>query len=306
MPNMGIEKLYVSQQLTDSAAGMTFTKPQYYKYVQELSLKPKVNSASAYAENRKVDQDTQFDSCDVSINLFQMTSSQRAFMLGQSLAGGGGAIGALNDKAPWITLLYKAPIKVDDTIYYRYGVIYKTQFQPPDDDYKTTEGKPDFSQVPKISGSAQPTEWSFKDGKLEKHPWEWHVDTCDPNCPENIDDTWFNSVSIPSLVTYGSLSLSASSPKDGATGISLDTKPSLTFNNPIMNATSILLYNVSDGATVNTTTSSDSSGKIITITPSTNLVANKNYVLVVQDVTDLYGQTLDTQLIRFTTATAAS
>lgn len=309
MPLMGIEKYYAAQQLTDTSAGMTFTTPQYFSLVQEFSVKPKVNSASAYAENRKVDQATEFDSADVALSLYQLINSQRAFVLGQDLDQYGGAIGSQGDNAPWITSLYKAPIKVDGKIYTRYGVIYKTQFQPDDQDYKTTEGKPDFSQVPKLSGSAQPTNWSYKNSKgEEKHPWEYHLDTCDPNFPTDIGDDvdawWFGSVHVPSIVAIGALALSSSTPANNATNATVDVKPGLTFNNVIVDFNSILLYNSTDATLVSKSLSIDTTSKIVTITPSANLIAGKTYAIIVQGVKDLYGNVLDTQVIKFTVATS--
>lgn len=305
MPLMGIEKLYVAKQLTDTAAGMTFTKPQYYKNVQELSIKPKTNNAKAYAENRLVDQATQFDSADISMSRYSMSSTERAFMLGQSLAATGGAISADSDTPPFLALLYKAPTKVDGIKGHRYGVIYKVMFEPPDEDMKSLQGKPDLSEVPKMSATAQPTEWFFTDEKdNEKHPWEFHIDTTDPGCPENIDDIWFESVTIPSLIAISALALSSSAPINNATAVALDTKPALNFNNSIADFSNVLLYNVTDGALVTNTMALDTAGKVLTITPSAKLTAGKVYNLIVQGVQDIYGQTLATALVKFTAASA--
>lgn len=303
MPLMGIEKLYVAKQLTDTSGGMTFSTPQYYKDVQELSLKPKTNNAKAYAENRLVDQATQFDSADISMSRYSMSSAERAFLLGQSLASTGGSISADSDTPPFISLLYKAPIKVNGVRGERYGVIYKVMFEPPDEDLKSLQGKPDLSEVPKMSATAQPTEWSFKDadGK-EKHPWEYHIDTTDPGCPENIDDTWFNSVSIPSLIAINALELSSSVPANNGTAIALDAKPVLTFNNAIADYSNILLMNNTDGILVPNAMALDTTGKILTITPNASLTASKAYNIIVQGIKDIYGQSCAAQLIKFTTA----
>lgn len=304
MPKCGIEKLYVSKQQTDTYSGMTFTKPAYYPMVQEMDIKPKVNTASAYAENRKVDQATLFDSADISISRYSMTSAERAFLLGQTLTSTGGTISSDVDEAPYIALLYKAPIKTaDGTNAYRYGVIYKTMFTPPDETLKGLEGKPDLSQVDKITGSAQTTEWSFKDANgLEKHPWEYHVDTTDPGCPEDIDETWFNSVPIPSITAISALTLSGSNPADNATGVALTAKPTLTFNNAINGYTAVVLLDETDNSIVANTLSLDATGKILTITPSVNLVTAKTYDIIITGVTDIYGQVLAQQIIKFTTA----
>jgi len=305
MPLMGIEKLYVAKQLTDTSGGMTFTTPQYYKNVQELSIKPKTNNTKAYAENRLVDQATQFDSADISMSRYSMSSAERAFLLGQSLSSMGGAISADSDKPPFIALLYKAPIKTNGVLGHRYGVIYKNLFEPPDEDLKSLQGKPDLSEAPKLSATAQPTEWSFKDvDGNEKHPWEYHIDTTDPNCPEDIDDTWFNSVPIPSLVAVNKLELASSVPANNGTAVALDEKPTLTFNNAIADYSNVLLYNVTDEALVENTMALDITGKVLTITPSANLTASKTYNIIVQGVKDIYGQSCAAQLIKFTTASA--
>ena len=62
--------------------------------------------------------------------------------------------------------------------------------------------------------------------------------------------------------------------------------------------------NVTDGVMVTNTITLDTTGKILTITPSANLVVQKTYQIVVQGVKDVYGQSLGTQLIRFTTVDA--
>lgn len=301
MPICGIEKLYVSKQTMDSASVMTFTPPAYYKDVQELDIKPKVNSAKAYAENRLVDQATEFDSADISVSRYSMTSAERAFLLGQTIAAGGGVIAANGDNPPFVALLYKAPIRVNGSKAYRYGVIYKTMFTPPDENLKGLEGKPDLSQVAKISGTAQSTDWSFKDAdNNEKHPWEYHIDTTDPNCPADIDATWFTSVPIPSVSAILDLTLASSAPASNAVGVVLTTKPTLTFNNAIANYGNVLLMNTTDGTLVANTMALDATNKILTITPGANLVTAKVYNIILSGITDIYGQVLATQIIKFT------
>lgn len=302
MPLCGIEKLYVAQQTADTSAGMTFTTPQYYKNVQELDIKPKTNNAKAYAENRLVDQANDLESSDITVNRYDMTVSEENFLLGQTATANGGTVASSGDEAPFIALLYKAPIRRDGKTGYRYGVIYKTLFTPQDSSMKGLEGKPDLSQVPKLTGVAQPTNWSFKDsdGK-EKHPWEYHVDTFDN---KDLDDTWFNAVPIPSIATIAALTLSSSTPADSATSVLLTVKPTLTFNNALSNYKGITLLDESDNTVVTSALSVDNTGKIVTITPGINLTAAKTYDIILAGIADIYGQALAPQIIKFTTASA--
>lgn len=184
MPLTGIEKLYVSTNTKDDASGLTYGIPEYYEGVKEINIKPKQNTEKLYAENKLWDQATTFDSADVEINLTDLSSAQRAKILGQTLAAEGGVYASDTDAAPYVAVLYKANIRGG----FRYGVIYKGAFGLPDEDIKGQEGKVAF-QTPKITATFQPT--------IHNGMWEYHVDTTDSNCPADIDSTWFTEVTIP-------------------------------------------------------------------------------------------------------------
>lgn len=187
MPIVGVEKLYVAVQTKDDigAAGLTYNTPEYFQSVQEIDIKPKLNTEKLYAENKLWDQATTLDSVDVTINLTDLTSAQRAKVLGQTLAAEGGVYASADDQAPYVALLYKANLSSGG---YRYGVLYKGQFTLPQDSAKGQEGKVAY-QTPSIAATFQPT--------INNDMWEYHVDSTDANCPANIDSTWFVSVMIP-------------------------------------------------------------------------------------------------------------
>lgn len=293
MPICGIEKLYVAKQLTDTSVGMTYETPQYYKDVQQLDIKPKTNTSPGYAGNRLIDQATMFDSSDIAVNRYSMSSAERAYVLGQTIAADGGVVGALGDEPPFIALLYKAPIRVDGKVYYRYGVIYKVLFMPPDDSMKGLEGKPDLSQVPKLSGTAQPTEWNFKDGNTEKHPWEYHVDTCDPNCPADIDSTWFTSVKVPGADTV--VPTVATVPVDGASGVAVGADVVFTFSKAIDINTMIdsnIFLMKADGTPVVSTLSVNAANTVVTLNPDADITAGDYVAICTKNVKSATGLAL--------------
>lgn len=305
MPTSGIEKLYAARLTQDTSAGLLFDTPRYLSLVTELSIKPKYNTDQAYAENRMVDQASEFDSAAIGVNRYEMRSDESAYLLGQDTAAAGGVINSSGDEAPNICLLYRAPLRrktSSGNVVKRYGVIYKAQFTPPDSDLKTLAGKPDLSQVPQLSGQAQPTEWSYTNTNgQEKHPWEYHVDSDDPNCPTGIDSTWFNGVSIPGVVAAPALSLTSSTPASAATNVSTGISPALTFNNTLVNYGGIVLLKASDMSIVNVNLSIDETGKIVTVDPTAALSTSTQYVVVIASVTDINGQTYSGK-VSFTTA----
>ena len=77
--------------------------------------------------------------------------------------------------------------------------------------------------------------------------------------------------------------------------VALNSSIVLTFNNVILNQ-GITLF--TDTFTpVNTTLTKSADGKIITIKPDADLSATTGYVLMISNVTDVHGQTLENQVI---------
>lgn len=306
MPTAGIEKLYAARLTSDSAAGLIYDTPRYLSLVTELSIKPKYNRTPAYAENRMVDQASEFDSAEIGVNRYEMRSDESAYLLGQDIAAAGGVVNSSGDEAPNTGILYRAPLRrkaANGTAVKRYGVIYKAQFNPPNSDMKSLQGKPDLSQIPELSGQAQPTEWSYVNAnRQEKHPWEYHVDSDDQNCPTDIDSTWFNGIYIPGVIAVPKLTLVSSDPAANSTEATTSAEPKLTFSNSLSNYGGIVLLKAPDNSIADAALSLDSTGKIVTVAPKTTLSANTAYLIVIAGVTDIYGQECMATTVKFTTA----
>jgi len=293
MPIVGVEKLYVAVNTKDDATGLTYGAPAYYAGVQEIGIKPKQNTAKQYAENKLWDQATSFDSADVEVKLADLTSAQRAILLGQTIAAAGGVYAKDSDEAPYVAVLYKATIRGG----HRYGVIYKGVFTLPDDSAKGQEGKLEF-QSPALKATFQ--------ASIYNGFWEYHVDTTDENCPAGIDDTWFTAVTIPEADTTPPTVTVV--PVDGATEVVVSANIVWTFNEAIdsegVTAANFFLMKASDGSLVAGTLSIDGTGKIVTLDPTTNLTAGTAYIAVcTANVADLAGNKLAaTNICNFETA----
>jgi len=103
-------------------------------------------------------------------------------------------------------------------------------------------------------------------------------------------------------VAPAALTLSISNPANNAVGVALTVKPALTFNNALSSYISIVLLNETDNALVANTMALDVTNKILTITPGANLVTGKTYDIILTGITDIYGQELAQQIIKFTVA----
>ena len=96
------------------------------------------------------------------------------------------------------------------------------------------------------------------------------------------------------------LVLSTSVPINSATAIAVGASVVLTFNNKVSKESIVVVSE--DGALVSGTETWDGAGKVYTFKPTTNLAAATTYLVVVEGVSDIYGQVLNTTVNKFTTA----
>lgn len=95
----------------------------------------------------------------------------------------------------------------------------------------------------------------------------------------------------------------STSPADAATGVVITADIVLTFSNALKAHTEngIALTTVAGAAVANTTTIS-ANRKVVTINPTASLGAATEHLVVVAGVKDIYGQSLATTVVNFTTA----
>ena len=293
MPIIGIEKLYVAVQTKDDSTGLTYNTPKYYSGIQTLTIKPKQNTEKLYAENMLWDQATTLDSVDVEIDVADLTSAQRAELLGQTVASGGGVYAAGSDIAPYVAVLYKATLRNGG---HRYGILYKGAFQLPEDNLEGQQGKVKF-QAPKVKATFQTTKNNLM--------WEYHIDTTDPNCPVDLETTWFNTVTIPGGDSTAP-TLSSTTPANDATGVLATTTFAWVFSEAIdagsVVGNNFFLAEDIDGSLVTGTLSQSADGLTVTFTPTSNLAATTVYRAICSGVRDLAGNALALpQVGKFTT-----
>ena len=112
---------------------------------------------------------------------------------------------------------------------------------------------------------------------------------------------WFAQVQTPDTTSApAAIALSTIVPTAGASAVSRSTTIVITFNNKIANDEITIV--TSAGSLVAAEKTYDATGKILTITPSTQLAATTLHIVNVAGVTDVYGQDLASVTKTFTTA----
>lgn len=102
--------------------------------------------------------------------------------------------------------------------------------------------------------------------------------------------------------TPGAFTLS-SSPADAATGVAVGANVVLTFSNPLKNgAEDNIALTTAAGVPVAFTLTIDAAREVVTLNPDSNLASATDYLVIVPNVQDIYGQSLATTVIDFETA----
>ncbi|URZ15333.1 major tail protein [Clostridium felsineum] len=293
MATVNVDKLYLATITKDEkgTGGLVFGTPEYIEGIQSFQAKVKTNTGEHYEEGVLTDQDTTLQNIEISFDLGHVKNTQMAKYLGNHVASKGGVYALKDDVAPYIAILVKYTLAGGKG--FGYKVYYKGKLTPVDETLKQQEGKIDYQDTT-VSSTFQP----LNNNGL----WKYGVETIDPNCPDNIDTLFFQSVIIPAEQEISALEISSITPVNGGTNVALNVKPTITFNNAIAE-NNISVFSDTDSTPINITISFDDTQKICTITPNANLATNKKYEIVLAGTKDIYGQKL-TSVISFTTVTA--
>lgn len=285
----GLKRLLYALMLNEETE--TYGPVKYFPGLREITISPKEETDSIYAENQEWDIDSALGEIDVSIDITDIPTDIVSEILGKQKAATGGYIDNANDVKPYIALMIEKTLSNGVT---EYVTLYKGKFNIPEDKAKTKEGKPEF-QSKTLTGRFIP---------LKNGMWKYPVRS---NDADFNSDTWlanWGTSVIKAQIkqdTINGLQISSSLPADAANGVSISTDPTITFNNKI-STYAVTLMNTVTLSSINATVSLDATEKILTIAPAADLDAATKYAIVVSKATDVYGQSLENAVIDFTTA----
>lgn len=98
------------------------------------------------------------------------------------------------------------------------------------------------------------------------------------------------------------IAMSSIVPADDATDIAVDSAIVLTFNNKIQNE--MITVTSEEGDMVTCAKAWDTAGKVLTLTPTVNLSNGMVYIVMINGVSDVYGQSLAAAVKNFMTVAA--
>jgi phi13 family phage major tail protein len=177
---IGLENLTVAKVSKDDATGTTYAKPLKLERSIKAKISPKTSSEKLYSDDSVEDILNNFDSCDVEIELNQLTIESRALLQGSKVVDGM-LIENKDDIAPDIALGFRSKKSNGK---YRYVWLLKGKFEHTEDEYET------------IGEKATPKTNSLKGSFYSRNDGNWRImedEDSEGSKPERLK-TWFDEV----------------------------------------------------------------------------------------------------------------
>lgn len=283
--------------VTDTATAYTPGINKYLAPAGEISHEPSVNMKTRYYDGVAMFTTNTEGETKVTITISGVPTKLAAELTGKYYDVSKGVLIDTGEagNAPWCAL--SGRMELGDGGYKHFQYL-KGKFALGKTGAKTKTDDID-AQTTELTFTAVTTVYHFTVNGQSKGVKGVQGDTTDPAFDPT---TWFEQVQTPLTVgaTISPIALSSSNPVDGATSVSTTSGIVLTFNNAITSE-SITVIDSTDGTVKAVTRAWDSTNKVLTLTPSSDLSSSTKYIVSIAGVVDIYGQALAATTIDFTT-----
>ena len=293
---IGVDNIHAAIITEDSENNYTTETPEYFAPAAEIAGEPEIESKPTYYDNVPQDNYITEGVTALKIIVSGVSAEMMARYLGKHYdIATGRVLDTGEPNPPDVALSFRFNKGKEDYRYYQY---LKGKFSGGSEEATTKKNNIDIkTYATTFTAVTTSHKWTI-DGVL-KQMKRIFADTTDAAFnPAG----WFNQVQTPDTTSApAALALSSSDPEDGDTGEVVGVKPALTFNNKIKSY-NVTLINAATLAAIACVFAIDATGKVLTINPNVDLEAATKYAIVINKITDIYGQTLADNIIDFTTA----
>jgi phi13 family phage major tail protein len=293
---IGVDSIHAAIITEDSENNYIAGTPEYFAPAAEIAGEPEIESKPTYYDNVPQDNYITEGVTALKIIVSGVSAEMMAKYLGKHYdAATGRVLDTGEPNPPDVALSFRFNKGKEDYRYYQY---LKGKFSGGSEEATTKKNNIDIKTYTTTFTAVTTTHKWTVDGVL-KQMKRIFADTTDAAFnPAG----WFDQVQTPDTTSApAALTLSSSDPEDGDTGKAVGVKPELTFNNKIKSY-NVTLINTVTLAAIACAFAIDATGKVLTINPNANLEAATKYAIVINKITDIYGQTLVDNIIDFTTA----
>lgn len=180
MATIGLRDIYFFPLLTDTEEETTYDEGVKIGKAMLANVQPQFNSADLRADDGVAETVDARGVTNVSVQTDDMSKKSQSVVLGKKINDDGVLIDSEDDRPPYGALAFKSE-KANGA--YRFVVLYKGRFTPPESNYETKQETPAF-QTPTINGRFIRRN---SDGRYGAE-----VDEDDENLDKEIVNKWFD------------------------------------------------------------------------------------------------------------------
>ena len=289
----GVDKLYYALVTQDDADGYAADAPQPLAPLATSVQTPSSNQEVKYFDNKAMFNMSAEGETKLKFDITHLPLETQAILLGKVYDSTTESVYDNSSTPPDIAIGFRA-LNADGsyTLYW----FLKGQFTPFPENANTKSDKPDPQGLSLEYTSIFTTHEFDLDGVLtasvKRRKSSKQADVA----------TWFDAVQVPVNGTPSALTATPA-PADGATAQATNVAITVTFNNPLASGAErgIGLLRNDTQAAISVTRSISANRKIVTLAHSA-LTAAKTYLITINGVQDMYGQSLADAVYDFATA----
>lgn len=194
---IGCDNLVYAKMTTEDTAT---TAPVYGEVtpapgVISVNINPNASQETLFADDGPMDTATTLGKVDVEINKAELTTENKADLLGHEIDANGGIVYGDSDVAPWVAIGFRT-LKSNGK--YRYVWLYKGKFTDPEDNNETKGDSINF-QTDTIKGQFVKLSNQITINGKKVRPWKYEIDADNPDAKEEAMTSWFSDVQMPSV-----------------------------------------------------------------------------------------------------------
>lgn len=198
---IGCSDLHYAQMTTEEtiAADPIYAAPTAAPGVMSLNINPNGTLDSLFADDGPMETASTLGKIEVEIKKNQLTSQNKADLLGHNLDSNGALVYGDTDVPPWMAIGFKS-LKSNGN--YRYTWLYKGKFSEPEDNSETKGDSINF-QTDTIKGQFVKLNRQFTIGPtgstVSRRPWKYDLDQDDATASAPLMAKWFDAVPLPNV-----------------------------------------------------------------------------------------------------------
>lgn len=196
---IGCDNLVYAPLVSDTGSAATWGTVVALPGVKSIDINPNASEETLFLDDGPAETATSLGKIEVGINRNDLTTAEKAALLGHTVDSKGALVSSGNDIPPWVAIGFRT-LKSNGK--YRYVWLYKGKFLEPEDKNETKGDKVNFGEY-ELKGSFVKLDTKYTVGLLAggtvtgKQPWKYEIDEDSASADTTTISTWFSAVKTP-------------------------------------------------------------------------------------------------------------